>query len=203
MKNFDYYQPTRIMFGCGRITEIGDIASKFGESCLLVTTSAKQEEMIPLYNKVKSMLEKSQVKYAHFDGVLPNPTTRVVFDGALKAKEIGAQVIIGVGGGSSMDTAKAIAVEVAHNESAWEYLFFKKEPTDKTLPIIVVPTTSGTGSQVTPCAVVTKTEDKCKSALWHENIIPKVAVIDPEVIVTLPKRMTALTGFDAFAHMKL
>lgn len=99
-----------------------------------------------------------------------------------------------------MDTAKAVAVEASHEGTAWDYLFYKKEPTSKTLPIIAVSTTSGTGSQTTPCAVMTKTDVHDKSAIWHPNIFAKVAIVDPELMVTLPSSITAMTGFDAFAH---
>jgi alcohol dehydrogenase class IV len=116
------------------------------------------------------------------------------------ARECGAQVVVGLGGGSSMDTAKAVAVEATHEGSCWDYLFFKKAPSERTLPVIAVSTTSGTGSQTTPCAVVTNAADHDKSALWHPNLFAKVAVVDPELVVSLPPSMTAQTGFDAFAH---
>ncbi len=99
-----------------------------------------------------------------------------------------------------MDTAKAIAVEATHPGSAWDYLFFKTPPTDKTLPVIAVSTTSGTGSQVTQVAVMTETQTKTKSAIYHSMIYPKVAIVDPELMLTLPEHITASTGFDAFCH---
>lgn len=199
MSSFNYYQPTEIVFGRGRVDEVGDIAKKYGDNCLLVSVE-EFDAIAPLYKRVKESLKKAGVKYAHFDGVLPNPTTDIVSDGAKMASNINADVVIGLGGGSSMDTAKAIAVEVTHKGTAWDYLFYKKEPTTKTLPIIAVSTTSGTGSQTTPCAVITKTENHDKSAIWHPNIFAKVAIVDPELMLTVPKTITAQTGFDAFAH---
>jgi alcohol dehydrogenase class IV len=199
MKSFNYYQPTEIVFGKGRINEIGKIAAKFGKNCLLVTVP-EFTAVASLYKKVKDSLKESGMAVAHFDGVIPNPTTEVVTAGANMAKGIKADVIIGLGGGSSMDTAKAIAVEAVHEGTAWDYLFFKKEPTKNTLPIIAISTTSGTGSQTTPCAVITKTDEKCKSAIWHPNIFARVALVDPELMLTLPKNITAMTGFDAFTH---
>ena len=199
MKSFNYYQPTEIVFGKGRINEIGKIAAKYGKNCLLVTVP-EFTTVASLYKKVKDSLKEAGMTVAHFDGVISNPTTEVVTAGANMAKEIKADVIIGLGGGSSMDTAKAIAVEAVHEGTAWDYLFFKKEPTKDTLPIITISTTSGTGSQTTPCAVITKTDEKCKSAIWHPNIFARVALVDPELMLTLPKNITAMTGFDAFAH---
>jgi len=106
-----------------------------------------------------------------------------------------------LGGGSSIDSAKAIAVEATHEGSCWNYLFYRDtQPTEKTLPIIAVSTTSGTGSQVTQVAVVTNTTERDKSALYNSIIYPKVALVDPELMITLPIHMTAATGFDAFCH---
>lgn len=199
MKSFDYYAPTEIVFGCGRVEEVGTYAARYGKKALLVTVP-EFPAVAGLYAKVKGSLAAAGVACAHFDGVIPNPTTDVVSAGAKLAKEFGAQVVVGLGGGSSMDTAKAIAVEATHPGTAWDYNCHTEGPTDKTLPIIAIGTTAGTGSQTTPCAVITKTSDKDKSAIWHRNIFPRVAIVDPEVTATMPKSVTAQTGFDAFCH---
>ena len=99
-----------------------------------------------------------------------------------------------------MDTAKAIAVEATHPGTAWDYLFFKTPPTSKTLPIIAVSTTSGTGSQVTQVAVMTETQTKTKSAIYNSIVYPRVAIVDPDLVRSLPKHITASTGFDVFCH---
>jgi alcohol dehydrogenase class IV len=199
MKAFNYFQPTEIVFGCGRVAEVGQFAAKYGKRCLLVTVP-EFPAVAPLYARVKQYLADAGLEVSHFDGVIPNPTTDVVSAGADIAKAMRSEVIIGLGGGSSMDTAKAIAVEASHEGTAWDYLHYKTPPTTKTLPIICISTTSGTGSQTTPCAVMTKSENKDKSAIWHANIFAKVAIVDPELMLTLPKSITAMTGFDAFAH---
>lgn len=199
MKSFDYFAPVQIVFGAGRVDEIGEIASRYGKKALLVTMP-DIEPLAALYARVKKQLEKSNVSWVHFDGVIPNPTTDVVTEGAVVAKRENVDVVIGIGGGSSMDTAKAIAVEATHEGEAWDYNCHTKGPTEKTLPIIEVSTTAGTGSQTTPCAVLTKTSEKDKSAIWNKNIFPKVAVVDPELTVSMPRSVTAQTGFDAFCH---
>ena len=145
-------------------------------------------------------MPRSKRACVHYDGVIPNPTTDLVTKGADIAKAEGVDVMIGLGGGSSMDTAKAIAVEATHPGTAWDYNCHTDGPTEKTLPIIAISTTAGTGSQTTPCAVITKTSDKDKSAIWNKNIFPRVAIVDPEVTLSLPKSVTAQTGFDAFCH---
>lgn len=199
MRNFNYNAPTEIIFGCGRINEVAEIAKNYGKKVLLVTESMASP-VAPIFSKVKDFLEAGGLEVAHFDGVIPNPTTDVVTAGATIAKASGAEVVVGVGGGSSMDTAKAIAVEATHPGTAWDYNCHTNGPSDKTLPIIAISTTAGTGSQLTQCAVITKTADKDKSAIWHKNIFPKVAIVDPEATASMPKSVTAQTGFDAFCH---
>jgi len=199
MKKIDYYSPVDIKFGCGRVNELGDIAAKYGKKAMLVSMpDILAMEKICL--AVKASLENAGIDFIIFDGVISNPTTDSVYSGATMAREHGIDVVIGLGGGSAVDTAKAIAVEATHEGTCWDYLHYTDGPTENTLPIIAVSTTAGTGSEVTPCAVITKTENKDKSAIWHKNIIPKVAIVDPELTVTAPRTVTAQTGFDAFAH---
>jgi alcohol dehydrogenase class IV len=199
-KSFNYFQPTEIRFGTGRLKELGQVTKRFGQKCLLVTVPIFPEfEMT--FARAQASLKEAGVEVAHFDGVIPNPTVDVVSQGAELARKSGAEVVIGLGGGSSMDTAKAIAVEATHPGSCWDYLYFREtQPTEKTLPIIAVPTTSGTGSHVTQVAVVTNTAERNKSALYNSILYPKVAIVDPELMLTMPPEITAATGFDAFTH---
>jgi len=200
MKSFNYFQPTEIRFGSGRISEVGEVVARYGKRCLLVTVPVF-EALEPVFEKAKASLAEAGVEVAHFDGVVPNPTTESVAAGAKIAQEHKADVVLGLGGGSSMDTAKAIAVEATHEGTCWDYLWFREtQPTEKTLPIIAVTTTSGTGSQVTQVAVVTNPAEKCKSAIYNPIIYPKVSIVDPELMVTVPEHVTASTGFDVFAH---
>ena len=187
MKDFSYFQPTEIVFGCGRIKEVGETVAKYGKRCLLVTVDKeKAPPLVPLYDKVKASLKAAGVEVGHFTGVIPNPTTDCITEGAKMAEKFKADVVLGVGGGSSMDTAKAIAVEATHEGGCWDYLFYKEEDNpisaEKTLPVIAVSTTSGTGSQVTQVAVVTNPAVRDKSALYNPIIYPKVAVVDPELM---------------------
>jgi alcohol dehydrogenase class IV len=199
MNFFNYFAPTEIVFGCGRVNEIGSFALRFGKKALLVTVP-EFPAVAPLYKKIKDKLNEAGIKVTHYDQVIPNPTTEVVSEGAKLARTFGAEVVIGLGGGSSMDTAKAIAVEATHPGTAWDYLHYTAGPSKKTLPIIAIGTTAGTGSQTTPCAVITNTAKKDKSAIWHKNIFPRIAIVDPEVTMSMPKSVTAQTGFDAFCH---
>ncbi|NLL42547.1 MAG: iron-containing alcohol dehydrogenase [Firmicutes bacterium] len=200
MKDFSYYQPTEIHFGWGKSGEVGSFVARFGTKCLIVTPSLWPELEKALAKMTESMRQNG-VEVFHFSGVVPNPTTDSVDAGVEMAKANGVDVVLGVGGGSAMDTAKAIAVGATHPGRAWDYrLFTGNEITDKVLPIITVSTTSGTGSQVTPVSVVTNPEDKSKFALVDTLLCPRVSIVDPELMLTVPSHITASTGFDVFAH---
>lgn len=197
---FNYHQPTEILFGARRLKEAGEVSARFGRRCLLVSVPSFPA-IEPSLELLKSTLRSNKIEVEHFDGVVPNPTVEVVTSGARMARQFRAELVIGFGGGSSIDTAKAIAVEATHKGTCWDYLYFRKtQPTDRTLPIVAIPTTSGTGSHVTQVAVVTNPIERNKSALFSSRLFPRVAIVDPELMLTLPVYMTAITGFDAFCH---
>jgi alcohol dehydrogenase class IV len=200
MENFSYYQPTKIKFGCGRVNEVGKVAAKYGKRCLLVTVPVF-DAIKPAVEKVKASIKAAELEVAHFDGVIPNPTTESITAGAEAAKSHNADVVVGLGGGSSMDSAKAIAVEATHEGTSWDYRWCSEtQPTEKTLPVIAVTTTSGTGSQVTQVAVITNTKECDKSAIYNPMVYPKVAIVDAKLMMTVPEHITASTGFDVFCH---
>jgi alcohol dehydrogenase class IV len=200
MKAFNYFQPTEIVYGSGRVKELGELSKRFGEKCLLVTTPMIPA-LEPQYKRIKKILTDAGLKVAHFDQIQPNPTTDNITVGAKMARKHGTEIVVGMGGGSSMDSAKAIAVEATHEGTAWDYLFFKdNQPSEKTLPIIAISTTSGTGSQVTQVAVMTNTSERNKSAIYHPIVYPKISIVDPELMLTVPEHITASTGLDAFCH---
>lgn len=200
MQAFDFYQPTWVRFGEGRLDEVGEVVRMHGQRCLLVTGHTS-EAKLPVYERVKKILQKAGIEVFHFAGVSTNPTTEIVEEGVQIATQHNVNVLLGLGGGSSMDTAKAIAVGATHPGKAWDYrLFAEKAITHKTLPIIAVPTTSGTGSQVTPVSVITNPAEKFKSALVSPFVCPRSCIVDPQLMLTVPEHITASTGFDAFAH---
>ena len=200
MRPFNFHQPTALRFGLGRVQEVGQEVSRYGSRCLLVTAKA-WPGIESLYDRVQESLRRAGVEPSHFDQVQPNPTTDVITRGADMAKAHRAEVIVGLGGGSSMDSAKAIAVEASHPGTSWDYLFYKTPPPDaSTLPVVAVTTTSGTGSQVTQVAVVTHQARRDKSALYNPLLYPRVAIVDPELMLTVPPYLTASTGFDTFTH---
>ncbi|MFW9993255.1 MAG: iron-containing alcohol dehydrogenase [Candidatus Odinarchaeota archaeon] len=200
MRKFNFYQPTRILFGWQRVNEVGKVIAFAGKRCLLVTVKAFPA-MQPLFEKVIASCSEAGVGVFHFDGVIPNPTTSCVNSGSEMAVTNDIDVVLGVGGGSSIDTAKAIAVGATHGGEVWDYrLGQKRIDKDKVLPIIAVPTTAGTGSEVTPMAVIKNTGEKFKSALADWSLCPRTSIVDPELTLSLPPRVTAATGFDVFCH---
>lgn len=200
IKDFTFHVPTEVLFGSGKISAVGETVARYGNRCLLVT-GPRTGSVGRFLGPIITFLEDAGIAVSHFDGVIPNPTTDEISAGALMALEHRADVVLGVGGGSSMDAAKAIAVEATHKGSCWDYLFYRDvEPSEKTLPVIAVSTTSGTGSQVTQVAVVTHTATRDKSALYHLQLFPRVAIVDPELILSVPPHVTARTGFDTFTH---
>ncbi len=202
MKSFNFHQSTKIIFGSGRINDLAEVAISFGKQAFLVTTPAVIPELQKQYDKVINILSSKGIEVFHFDGVIPNPTTEIITEGAKLAKKFGAKMIIGLGGGSSMDTAKAISVEATHPGTSWDYLFYKTPQPDasKLLPVIAISTTSGTGSQVTQVAVITNTAARDKSALYNNILYPAVCIVDPELMLSVPAFVTATTGFDVLCH---
>jgi alcohol dehydrogenase class IV len=202
MKNFNFHQTTEIRFGLGRIQELGQIALKYGTKVLLVTTPASIPALKLQYEKVIQILESAGLSVVRFDGVIPNPTVEVITAGAQLAKVSGVDVIVGLGGGSSMDVAKAISVVATHEGTAWDYLFYKTPQPDasKLISVIAVSTTSGTGSQVTQVSVITNTMERDKSAMYNNILYPQVTIVDPELMVSVPEFVTATTGFDVMCH---
>lgn len=201
---FNYYQPAKIHFGASRLNELGELCKKYGEKCLLVTTA--DAPLQSLFDRTKKILESANIEVFHFDKVEPNPTVEIVQQGFEMLKNNPVDFVLAVGGGSSIDTAKAIAFTNGLDKIDWDDIFnkfnspFEDYPSysDKTLPLISVPTTSGTGSQVTQAAVITKGDEKI--TFFHQDLFSRECIIDPELTLTLPPKITASTGFDAFTH---
>ena len=199
MKAFEFQQTGEIIFGNGRISEIGSIVSRYGRRCLVVS-GPKGGALRDLYPVVGDLLEHQGLDWEHFDGVAPNPTVELVSSGAKLAKKFEADVILGVGGGSSLDAAKVIAVEATHEGTSWDYLSHKLKPSSKTLPVVAVATTSGSGSHATQTAVLLSADSRSKSVLSDDHLIPRAAIVDPQLTLSVPPAVTASTGFNVFCH---
>jgi alcohol dehydrogenase class IV len=197
---FRQFMPTAIHFGPGAIAKLGDCAARYGRKVLLVTEprAAWNEKLL---SECMANLEKKGLKVTVYDGVKPNPTTAFVAEAARLGRMAGCDVVVGVGGGSTMDTAKAAAIEMTHPLPCFEYAYFQpQQPTAATLPIVLVTTTSGTGSHVTKCSVVTHAEKGIKTGIVSDFIFAREAIVDPQLMVSVPASVTATTGFDVFTH---
>ena len=198
MKNFVYYLPVNIVFGCGRVAEAGALTAPYGKKALIVTgrSSAKKSG---LYDRVKNSLAEAGVDSVLFDQVSQNPLTTTVEEGARLATEQGCNVVVAIGGGSIMDCAKGIAFMACNDGDINDYIFNCKQ-SDRALPLILIPTTCGTGSEGNGFAVLTNPENGDKKSLRCSAIIAKVSIVDPECMRTMPKKVLASVGFDALCH---
>lgn len=195
---FNYNLPVNLLFGRGRINEVGNEVAKYGKKALIVTgrNSTKKSGLL---DKTVNLLREAKVEFEIFDRVEQNPLTTAVYEGVDVIKETGCDVILGLGGGSIMDAAKSIAFSAKNPGDISEYIFGLKQGTEA-LPIILVPTTCGTGSEGNCFSVLTNPETKDKKSLRTNIIIAKASIIDPELMTTMPKSILASVGFDALAH---
>ena len=200
MDAFNFYMPVDIHFGKGRIAELGALTAKYGSRAMLITTPWIEAQR-PLFEAAIASMTKAGVTVTVLDQVCPNPTVDMADKGAALARDNQVDAVVGIGGGRSLDAAKAIAVGASHPGSVWDYVVSApKRPTAATLPVITVPTTAGTGAHITQGAVITNTALEHKSAIVDRNLFPKACIVDPDLTATLPKRAWAATGFDSFTH---
>jgi alcohol dehydrogenase len=199
LQNFNYYVPVRIVFGPGKLQEAGEHVKQYGNKALIVTTGPffKQSGLV---DRLQDILKKSGVASEYFPEVSPNPLSTEVDKGAKFAQDTGCDVFVGLGGGSAMDGAKCIAYAVGHNEPIWPHWIGQKPLGTHTKPIIAITTTSGTASHISPWAVITNPETKEKPGNGNDSLFAKVGIVDPELMLSLPKAVTAMTTFDVLAH---
>lgn len=198
MKEFDYFLPTKLHFGPGKIALIGEIAKKYGKKAIIVTgkNSSKQ---IGVLDKVTNSLKENNIDYVIFNKIEPNPRTTTIEEGGNLAKKEKCDLVIGLGGGSPMDACKGVAVIAQNGGTCMDYVKASTPPT-KALPIICITTTAGTGSEADRYAVVTNTEIKGKPVFGFECMLPVESIIDPEPMVHMIPRVTASVGIDVFFH---
>lgn len=195
---FKYFLPVNIEFGSGKVAKAGELTKPYGKKALIVTghSSAKKSG---LYDKVKDSLKAEGIDSVLFDKVAQNPLTTAAAEGAAFAKDNGCDVVVAIGGGSIMDCAKAIAFLAVNDGDVSDYIFGKKA-SDTALPIILIPTTCGTGSEGNGIAVLTNPDNGDKKSLRCNAIVAKVSIVDPECMMTMPKHVLASVGFDALCH---
>lgn len=195
---FNYFLPVNVVFGCGKVLETGSLTKPYGNKALVVTgrSSAKKSG---LYDKVADSLKQAGIEHVLFDKVAQNPLTTTAIEGAQFAKDNGCDVVVAIGGGSIMDCAKAIAFLALNDGDINDYIYGRLK-SDTALPLVLIPTTCGTGSEGNGFAVLTNPENGDKKSLRCNAIVAKVSIVDPECMMTMPKHVLASVGFDALCH---
>ena len=195
---FSYFLPVHIQFGWDKVDSVADFVKPYGNKALIVTgrISAKKSG---LYDRVTAKLDAAHIEHVLFDQVDANPLTTTALDGATLAKSESCDMVIAIGGGSIMDCAKGIAFMAVNEGDINDYIFNRKT-SDKALPLIVIPTTCGTGSEGNGFGVLTNPETGDKKSLRCNAIVPKVSIVDPAVMGTMPPHVLASVGFDALCH---
>ncbi|NYZ79501.1 iron-containing alcohol dehydrogenase [Candidatus Micrarchaeota archaeon] len=191
---WEFQLPTKIIFGRGSLSRVWENVDR--KKVLFVTGKSRFREE-PL-GRIKKQLSNAQVSV--YDNVEPNPTHQNVDGGVEVIEKEGCELVIALGGGSVIDAAKLMASIAVNKGKAYDYAFQKKRIEKKGLPLIAIPTTAGTGSEVTPFAVISDKEKKLKAPIRNRQLFPKVAVVDPELTASMPAELTANTGVDALAH---
>ena len=199
--NFHYYIPTKILFGAGELSNLHREALP-GKKALVVISSGKSMKQNGYLDRVYAELEKAGAEHVLFDKILPNPIKEHVMQGAALAKQEGCDFVVGLGGGSSIDAAKAIAVMAANPGDYWDYVSGgsgKGRPVcNDPLPIVAITTTAGTGTEADPWTVTTNGEEKI--GFGYDKTFPVLSVVDPDLMTTVPRHLTAYQGFDALFH---
>lgn len=198
MKDFKFKVPQNIEFGVGSLKKLPEILND-NKSEHVFLISDRGLESIGVVKKVQDIVEADGLKCTTYLDVIPNPTVDVVNEAAMCYKESGATSIIALGGGSSMDVAKATGVLATYGGQITDYEGLYKVP-GPIVPIIAIPTTAGTGSEVTASAVVTDESRNYKMSVISYEMLPKYAVLDPELIMTAPASIAASCGVDALIH---
>lgn len=190
--------PGEVIFGENSISKLPEILASRGLSNVLLV-SDRGLEAVGMVNRITDILEASSIKYSLFLDVEANPSCDTVDKGTAIYNSEGLNGIVCLGGGSPMDTAKAIAILVTNGGKIQDYEGANKFK-GPTVPIIAIPTTAGTGSEVTPFAVITDKKINYKLTVFSYEIVPEVALLDPKMIATLPALVAASTGIDALTH---
>ena len=195
--------PTNFVFGQGVIQKLHKQKLP-GKKAMIVISSGKSTRANGYLDTVQDQLTQAGVEYAVFDKILANPVIANVMDGAAFGRENGCDFVIGLGGGSSIDAAKAIAMMIPNEGNYWDYIYGGtgggQRMKNKPLPIVAIPTTAGTGTELDAWTIITNEETNEKMSGGNKNTFPVLAVVDPNFMLSVPPKFTAYQGFDALFH---
>lgn len=199
MKNFNYSIPTEIFFGKGQIGVLGEQIKKYGTKVLLVYGGGSIKRN-GIYDKAVSILKENGIKYWELPGVEPNPRIESVRKGAEICKENDIELVLAIGGGSSIDCAKVIAAARYYDGDPWD-LVLESDKISTVLPIASILTLASTGSEMNSGAVISNLQTKEKLAVEHPNMNPKFSILDPTYTFTVPANQTAAGTADIMSHI--
>ena len=201
--DFNMYVPTKILFGAGTLNELGKQQLP-GKKAVIIISNGKSTRANGYLSRTEEQLAQAGLATSVFDKIQPNPLKETVMDGAAFVKAQGADFIVALGGGSVIDSAKAIAVMAANPGDLWDYIASgtgKGQPIkNKPLPIVAVSTTAGTGSEADAGCVITNPDTNEKVGLKTPDLFPVLCIEDPELMKSVPAQYTAYQGFDALSH---
>jgi alcohol dehydrogenase len=198
MNSIYFFTPTKIYFERNGIEKYLSLVKNY-EKKVLIVSGKNFIYRTGLIEKIEKILKREKIPYSIFSKIDPEPDVENVEEGVKFCKEEKCEVILAIGGGSAMDAGKCIAV-LARNKGSLRDYFGEVEYEKEPLPVIAIPTTCGTGSEVTRYAVIIDKNEKTKKTVSSEKIMPKLAILDPDILDYLPPNLIAATGMDAFCH---
>lgn len=199
----DNFNPTKVIFGAGCTDKLAEFDMP-GSKALIVTSNGTSAARTGILDKLEKALEEKNIGYVLYNKITPNPTKTQVMEGAAAAKNNGCDFVVGLGGGSSIDAAKAIALMMANGGDLWDYAYTgsgKRMEPKGAAPVVAVTTTSGTGTETDPYSVITNEDTAEKFDFTNNAIFPMMSFIDPTLMVSLPENQTVYQGFDALFHV--
>ncbi|WP_026834792.1 iron-containing alcohol dehydrogenase [Eubacterium xylanophilum] len=200
MDNFNFYSPTEFVFGRGRENECGECVKRYGGSKVLVHYGSQSAVKSGLIDRVRKSLAASDIEFVELGGVQPNPRDTLIYKGIEICKKEGVDFILSVGGGSCIDSSKAIAIGTLYDGDFWDF-YGTGKPVEKALPIGTILTIAAAGSEGSGASVVTKEEGMLKRDVGSDKIRPRFSILNPELTTTLPPYQTACGATDIMAHI--
>ena len=203
MFSVNNYTPTRVVFGAGRLKELATMELP-GKKAMVFVTADGLMEKLGILQRVLGLLENNGVEAVVYNKVMPNPIRRCVMEARDIAKAEGCDFFLGVGGGSSIDTAKATSVMMCNEGDLWDYAYAGsggRKTIKVAAPVVTITTTCGTGTETDPYCVITNEETNEKLDFAVEALFPKISIIDPELMISLPHSLTLYQGFDCLFHL--
>lgn len=201
--NFNFNNPTNLLFGRGMLNTLGDQKLP-GKKALLMISNGKSTKANGYLDRTVAQLEKAGVEHVLYDGIMENPVKEAIMEGAKRARDNGCDFIVALGGGAVLDASVAVSAMATNDGDLWDYVqggTGKGKPlANNGLPIVTIATTSGTGSEINCWGVISNLETKEKIGFGDPCLTPVLAIVDPELMTTVPPKYTAYQGFDALFH---